>query len=71
MDDLKKGYRAVETKVKEVGRELDGHSLNDDIGNAGDQTRKNLGNAGDDLRRAAKDAPANTPTNAGDPADRP
>ena len=69
MDDLKKGYRAVETKVKEVGRELDGHSVNDDIGNAGDQARKSLGNAGDDVRRAAKDG-GTTPA-AGDPADRP
>ncbi|HVA84796.1 MAG TPA: hypothetical protein VNF73_00615 [Candidatus Saccharimonadales bacterium] len=56
MDDLKKGYREVETKVRETGRELDGHSLDDDIGDAGDELRKDMGNAGDDARRAVNGA---------------
>jgi hypothetical protein len=55
MDDVKKGYREVEDKNRELGREADGHDLGDDIGNAGDEIRKDLGNAGDDIRRGAKD----------------
>jgi hypothetical protein len=52
MDDAKRIYREGEQKVKEGVRELDGHQPTDDIGNAGDELRKNLGNAGDDLRNA-------------------
>jgi hypothetical protein len=58
MDDVKKVYREGETKTKEAARELDGHSLSDDIGNAGDEMRKNLGNAGDDARRAEREGEA-------------
>ncbi len=56
MDDLKRIYREGEEKTKEGARELDGHDLGDDVGNAGDDMRKNLGNAGDDMRRAGREA---------------
>jgi hypothetical protein len=36
-------------------RELDGHELGDDIGNAGDEVKKDLGNFGDDLRRGGRE----------------
>jgi hypothetical protein len=51
MDNLKKPAREVEQDVKETLRDVDGHDVGDDVGNAGDEVRKNLGNAGDDLRR--------------------
>jgi hypothetical protein len=50
MTEVKKVYREGENKARELGRELDGHDVGDDIGNAGDDIRKNLGNAGDDIR---------------------
>jgi len=53
MDDAKREYRDVKDKTKEAARELDGHQPADDIGNAGDDIRRNLGNAGDDMREAA------------------
>ena len=49
--DVNKTYRDVEEKSREFGRELDGHDVGDDVGNAGDDIRKNLGNAGDDIRK--------------------
>ena len=67
MEDAKRMYREGETKTKEAARELDGHQVTDDIGNAGDEIRKNLGNMGDDTRRAgddaARDADRNTDRN--------
>ena len=54
--DVKKPAREVENKSRELGRELDGHDVGDDIGNAGDDIRKDLGNAGDDIRRQADEA---------------
>ena len=66
MDDAKRLYREGATTTKEAARDLDGHDLSDDIGNAGDEIRKDLGNAGDSLRNAgdgaahdAKDAARN------------
>ena len=56
MDDAKKIYREGENKAREVGRELNGHDVGDDVGNLGDDIRKDLGNAGDDMRRTAKQA---------------
>ena len=56
MDDAKRIYREGEQKIKETVREVDGHDVGDDIGNAGDEIRKDLGNAGDDMRRANEDA---------------
>jgi hypothetical protein len=55
MDDVKRGFREAENKTREAGRELDGHDVTDDIGNAGDDIRKELGNAGDATRRTADD----------------
>jgi hypothetical protein len=56
MDDAKRVGRDVETETKKGIRELDGHDLGDDIGNAGDEVKKDLGNLGDDLRRGGRDA---------------
>jgi hypothetical protein len=55
MDDAKRVGREVETEVRKGIRELDGHDLGDDLGNAGDEVRKDLGNLGDDLRREGRD----------------
>lgn len=56
MDEVKRAGREVETETKKGMRELDGHDLGDDIGNAGDEIKKNLGNVGDDLRRGGREA---------------
>jgi hypothetical protein len=56
MDDVKRVGREVETEAKKGMRELDGHDLGDDIGNAGDEVKKDLGNLGDDLRRGGREA---------------
>jgi hypothetical protein len=50
VDDYKKAGREIETEAKKQVRDLDGHDLGDDIGNAGDEIRKHLGNAGDEIR---------------------
>jgi hypothetical protein len=51
MDDFTKARRDVENDVKERIRDVDGHDIGDDIGNAGDRMREGLGNAGDDVRQ--------------------
>jgi hypothetical protein len=56
MDDVKRVGREVETEAKKGMRELDGHDLGDDIGNAGDEVKKDIGNLGDDLRRGGREA---------------
>ncbi len=56
MDDIKRVGREVETETKKKVRDLDGHDLGDDIGNAGDEIKKDLGNMGDDLRRGGREA---------------
>jgi hypothetical protein len=68
--DVKKVVREGENKVREVGRELDGHDVGDDIGNAGDDIRKDLGNAGDDIRKDLGNAGDDIRRNVGDTADR-
>jgi hypothetical protein len=55
MDDVKRVGREVETETKKGIRELDGHDLGDDVGNAGDEMKKDLGNLGDDLRRGGRE----------------
>ena len=50
MTDIKKTAREIETETRKRVRDLDGHDLGDDIGNAGDEVRKQLGNAGDEVR---------------------
>ena len=67
MDDAKKVYREGENKIREAGREMNGHDVGDDVGDLGDDIRTDLGNAGDDVRRTAKESqdearkPASTP----------
>jgi hypothetical protein len=55
MDDVKRVGREIETEAKKGIRELDGHDLGDDLGNAGDEVKKDLGNLGDDLRRGGRE----------------
>jgi hypothetical protein len=59
--DIKKVDRELEDKSRELGRELDGHDIGDDIGNAGDEIRKDLGNTADDLRRGGDDVADDEP----------
>jgi hypothetical protein len=54
MDDVKRTYRNVKTDVKKAARDVDGTDLNDRVGNAGDEARKDLGNLGDDVRKAGR-----------------
>ncbi|HYM83670.1 MAG TPA: hypothetical protein VEY67_05935 [Candidatus Dormibacteraeota bacterium] len=55
MDDLKQGYRDVETETKKTWRNADGESVSDRIGNAGDEIRRDLGNAGDEADKRSRD----------------
>ncbi len=50
MKDIKRAARDLVTKGKAAGREADGHSVSDDIGNAGDRIREDYGNAKDEAR---------------------
>ena len=50
MDNVKQPYREAEQDVKKTLRDVDGHDVTDDLGNAGDEVRKDLGNAGDKIR---------------------
>jgi hypothetical protein len=52
---MKRAYREGKDAVKRGLREVDGHDVTDDIGNAGDDVRREVGNAGDDMRDAAED----------------
>ena len=54
MKDLKRAARDLVTRGKEAGREVDGHSTSDDIGNAGDRVRQAYGNARDEARDEAR-----------------
>lgn len=67
--DVKDTLRDVKTDTKEAAREVDGHQLKDDIGNAGDRLRDDLGKAGDkmrddmdDVHRRAHETADETPT---------
>ena len=67
--DVKDTLRDVKTDTKEAAREVDGHQLKDDIGNAGDRLRDDLGKAGDkirddmdDLHRHAQETANETPS---------
>jgi hypothetical protein len=64
VDDIKKAGRDIETGTKKRVRDLDGHDIGDDVGNAGDEIRKDLGNAGDHIRTEAgkpRDSSRNEP----------
>ena len=50
MKDIKRAARDLVTKGKAAGREVDGHSTSDDVGNAGDRIRQSFGNAKDEVR---------------------
>jgi hypothetical protein len=54
MDEIKRAGREAETETKKQVRDLDGHDVGDDIGNAGDEVKKDLGNLGDDIRRGGR-----------------
>lgn len=54
MSQMNETYRDVEQDLKKVRRDIDGHDLGDDLGNAGDEIRKDLGNTGDALRDGAR-----------------
>jgi hypothetical protein len=53
--DVKETYREGEQAAKETWRKLDGNeSVEDKLGNVGDEFRKEAGNTGDDLREGAR-----------------
>jgi hypothetical protein len=54
MDEIKRAGRDAGTETKKQVRDLDGHDVGDDIGNAGDEVKKDLGNLGDDVRRGGR-----------------
>ncbi len=55
MDDIKRTYRDGEQAVKETWRKVDGtETLDDKLGNASDELRRQAGNAGDDLRHGGQ-----------------
>ena len=70
MTEIKRTYRDVKTGIKKTARAVDGTDLNDRVGNAGDEARKDLGNLGDDARKAAG-KPATRNGGPGSTADRP
>ncbi|HEY7937899.1 MAG TPA: hypothetical protein VID26_12325 [Candidatus Limnocylindrales bacterium] len=51
--DVKDTLRHVKTDTKEAIRDVDGHQVKDDVGNAGDRLRDEAGKAGDKLRDEA------------------
>lgn len=57
--DVKNTLRDVKTGTKEAAREVDGHQLKDDVGNAGDRIRDGLGKFGDKVRDEADQAHRN------------
>ncbi len=50
MDGIKKTVRETDKKVREAGREVDGHDVRDDVGNVGDEIKTRVGDAADDVR---------------------
>ena len=55
MNEIRKALRGITTGGKRAGREADGHTLSDDIGNAGDTARKDVANARDDAREKSRE----------------
>ena len=53
--DIKDTARDIKTGTKEAVRDSDGHSFDDDLGNAGDRIKDGLGKAGDKARDGAAD----------------
>ncbi len=54
MKEIRKAVRDLQTGLRKAGREADGHTVSDDIGNAGDEARKRAANARDDARSGAR-----------------
>jgi hypothetical protein len=54
LKDLKRAARDLVTRGKSAGREIDGHSTSDDVGNAGDRIRQDYGNAKDEAQDEAR-----------------
>ena len=76
LKDIKRGIREVTTRGKAAMREVNGHTLSDDIGNAGDNIRKDAANARDEAqdqeRRArAREAQRDVERQPNKPADDP
>jgi hypothetical protein len=69
--DVKDTLRDVKTDTKEAVREVDGHQVKDDVGNAGDRLRDDAGKVGDKLRdeadRLHRDAHTGYDKTTGDP----
>jgi hypothetical protein len=51
--EIKKTLRGLTTDARKAGREADGHTAKDDIGNAGDDARRGAADARDDARKGA------------------
>ena len=60
MQDIKRAARELTTRGKAGMREADGHSLSDDVGNAGDRVREAYGNAKDEAQDEQKKSRART-----------
>ena len=54
MKDIRRAARDLVTRGKEAGREVDGHSTSDDVGNAGDRIRQGYGDAKDEAKDEAR-----------------
>ena len=54
MDELKKTVRGLTNRGRKAGREIDGHTVKDEVGNAGDDARMHIANAEDDAKAAAR-----------------
>jgi hypothetical protein len=60
LKEIKRAARELQNRGKAGMREIDGHTVSDDVGNAGDTIRKDIANAGDDARGEARKARART-----------
>lgn len=56
MKDIRKTARDLQTGARRAGREVDGHTVSDDVGNAGDQIRKDADNARDEAKSGSHDS---------------
>ncbi len=54
MKDIRRAAREAVTRGRAALRELNGHTLSDDVGNAGDTIRKDAANARDEARDEAR-----------------
>ncbi len=54
MKEIKRAAREIQNRGKAGMREVDGHTVSDDIGNAGDTIRKNVADAHDEAQDEAR-----------------